>query len=463
MNLLSSTEKFLHRILGSELDFDLKNYLIKGSFFSVFIQVFSMGLNFLIGIVLARLIGADGYGMFTYAFTLLSVTCTIATFGMDDLLVREVSSFQSQDNFKAIKAIIKWTVQRALVFSAFISVIFLLLANFTEIISAEKRPVYNIISLGIPVFSLVMILQAVQRGLHRVAPGQLPEKIIRPLSFIFIISLLYFGNKTFFSENPFIVITINILAYAAALFVLIFQILKMNSPAETASKTGVTAGIDGTENRRAGWLKSSFYFFIATLVASINVRADILMLGWMKTDAEVGIYNVAARFSDLAAFALLILTPIIAPSLSRLFAKKDKAKLQHLVSKAAKANFIFAVIVTLFLIIWGNFPLKIFGDEFTAGYYAMLLLCAGQLATTFAGPAGNILLMTGFEKLAFYSGLIGTAINIILNFLLIPPYGINGAAAATAASLLVWNGLQTFFVIRKLEINPTVIKMNPRN
>lgn len=461
MNLLSSTEKFLHRILGSELDFDLKNYLIKGSFFSVSIQVFSMGLNFLIGIVLARLIGAEGYGIFTYAFTLLSVTCTIATFGMDDLLVREVSMFQSRHRLKAIKAIMKWTVQRALFFSALISVIFLLMANFSDIVTDGKRPVYNIISLGIPVFSLVMILQAVQRGLHRVIPGQLPEKVIRPVTFIFLVSLLYLYDKTLLPEHPFLVIMLNILAYAAALFVLIVQILKMNKSSGTASKTQDLAGIDSTTNHKTAWLKSSFYFFIATLVASINVRADILMLGWMKADADVGIYNAAARFSDLAAFALLILTPIIAPSLSRLFALNEKEKLQQLVSKAAKANFIFALMVTVFLIIWGNFPLKIFGDEFTAGYYAMLLLCGGQLITTFAGPAGNILLMTGFEKLAFYSGLAGTIINITLNLVLIPRYGINGAAAATAVSLFAWNGLQTFFVFRKLKINPTVVRMSP--
>mgnify|MGYP001592627536 FL=1 len=68
--------------------------------------------------------------------------------------------------------------------------------------------------------------------------------------------------------------------------------------------------------------------------------------------------------------------------------------------------------------------------------------------------------MTGFEKLAFYSGLAGMVINIGLNFLWIPLYGINGAAAATACSLFVWNGLQTYFVFRKLKINPTVINFN---
>lgn len=450
MNLLATAEKFFQKILGNELDLDLKSYLIKGSFHSILIQVFSMGLNFLSGIILARMMGAEGYGVFTLVFTLLSVICTVAVFGTDDLLVRDVSSLRSRENISGIKAIFKWSVLRVAVFSVLVSFILFLFINFSGIVPLQKQIVFNIALIGIPVFSLTMILQAGQRGMHHVIQGQLPEKIVRPLIFLLVIISFYYLAQEGLSAASAIII--NIAAIAFAFFLLAFQtgkIFRANSPGEN-SIPSLWKGKEAT---------SSFYFFIATIMAVINVRADILMLGWMRPDAEVGIYNVAARFSDFTAFSLLILTPVIAPSISNLFARKETAKLQHLVSKTARANFVFAFFITTVLIMLGTLPLKLFGNEFSSGYLCMILLCGGQLITTFAGPAGNILLMTGFEKLAFYSGLAGTIINIGLNFLLIPKYGINGAALATACSLLVWNGLQAYFVFEKLKINPTVIKL----
>ncbi len=448
MKLLHLTEKYLYKILGNELDFDLKQYLLKGSFSSILMQVFSMGLNFFIGILLARTIGAEGYGTFTYVFTLLSVICTIAVFGMDDLLVREVSSFQGQNNYSGIISIIKWTIKRVLVFSIIISIIFFMVINFSDLLSPEKKSALNFVLPGIPIFAIVMLLQAGRRGLHQVISGQFPEKIARPLIFIFIVFALFLIDDTLVKLHPDFVVLLNIIAYGMAMIILIYQLNKFLKLKKNSFQNPV---------EQKTWLKSSFYFFIATIMAVINVRADILMLGWMKSDTEVGIYNVAARFSDFTAFALLIITPLIAPSISRLYSLKEKEKLQQLVSKAARANFIFAALITFLLVMLGTYPLKIFGTQFTEGYNCMLLLCGGQLLTTFAGPAGNILLMTGFEKYAFYSGLAGTIINIALNLAWIPNYGINGAAAATAVSLFIWNGLQTFFVFKKLGINPTVL------
>lgn len=406
-----------------------------------------MGLNFLIGILLARIIRAEGYGVFTYAFTLLSVICTIVVFGMDDLLVRDISSLQLKNDFAGIRSLLKWSIIRVLIFSAFISSLLLIVINYTDIVAPQKQGLFNALLTGIPVYTSIMILQAVQRGLHKVIQSQLPEKIIRSAMFLALVAGIYLLNANLITS--FSVICMNIIAYVAALLLLIMQV--KNNLGEYPGHIKIPSLWSSKES------KSSFYFFIATIMAVINVRADILMLGWLKSDIEVGIYNVAGRFSDFTAFSLLIITPIIAPSIARLFSQNEKVKLQQLVTKAAITNFIFSLFVTLLLVLLGNFPLKIFGNEFTAGYFAMLILCGGQLLTTLAGPAGNILLMTGYEKLAFYAGLTGTIINIALNFLLIPEYGINGAAIATAGSMVVWNGIQTFYVFRKLKINPSVL------
>jgi O-antigen/teichoic acid export membrane protein len=86
----------------------------------------------------------------------------------------------------------------------------------------------------------------------------------------------------------------------------------------------------------------------------------------------------------------------------------------------------------------------------------MIIIVAAQLINTACGPAGNTLEMTGFEKYAFLSMFAGSITNIALNCLLIPWYGITGAAIANGCGIVICNLMMVYFVQRKLKINPAV-------
>ena len=83
--------------------------------------------------------------------------------------------------------------------------------------------------------------------------------------------------------------------------------------------------------------------------------------------------------------------------------------------------------------------LGIFGKEFVAGTLAFLILSVGRLISSLSGPAGNILQMTGNQNIYAIILMIGAILNVVLNLILIPLYGINGAAIASMSSLIVWN------------------------
>ena len=85
-----------------------------------------------------------------------------------------------------------------------------------------------------------------------------------------------------------------------------------------------------------------------------------------------------------------------------------------------------------------------------------LVLMAGLLLNSFVGSVGYLMTMTGNQRQAAVIVGSGAVLNIVLNAMLIPRYGMTGAATATALSMVYWNLLMYLFVRVKLKINPSI-------
>ena len=435
-------KNILSSLLRNELNSQLNNYFLKVSFHSLLTHAFSMILNFISGIILAKIMGAEGYGFFTLIFTWVSVLSTFSLFGTEDLLVREVAK-----NNRENTPLIRWALKNVLLISLLLTNIAIIFLYYYLGQNNERFGLFSIGLFTVPIFSIILSLQAALKGKQLINASQLPDKIFRPILFLASLCGIYFFYQS--QLTPKIAIIVNTGAHILVLLGLGFFFFSHFS-----LKNNV---VDIQKVQRKEWAKSSLYFFMATFVALINVKADILMLGWLRNDSEVGIYNIASRFSDLTEFSLLFITPVIAPVLSKLYNQNNIAQLQKLVKTVLKINVLFCILLCTILAISGNYILNFFEGSFLEGYLPMMILCGGHLVNILAGPAGNVLCMCGKEKFAFYAGIIGTIANISFNLLLIPKFGMLGAATATAISFLVWNGLQAYFAKKELNINTSII------
>ena len=102
-----------------------------------------------------------------------------------------------------------------------------------------------------------------------------------------------------------------------------------------------------------------------------------------------------------------------------------------------KKSYFFPLVIVFFM--FPDFLLGLFGEEFKVGVTAFIFLSCGRLISSFSGSVGNILQMTGNQNIYAIILLIGAILNVVLNLILIPLYGINGAAIASMSSLIVWN------------------------
>ena len=177
----------------------------------------------------------------------------------------------------------------------------------------------------------------------------------------------------------------------------------------------------------------------AQSVQFIMAWTDKLMLGSMTTTVDVGIYHTAFKLSMFAAVALMSVNSIASPKFAEMFAKKDFLGLKKVVHQSTKMIFWASVPLIMIFFIFPEFLLGIFGEEFKVGVTAFIFLSCGRLISSFSGSVGNILQMTGNQNIYAIILLIGAILNVVLNLILIPLYGINGAAIASMSSLIVWN------------------------
>jgi len=201
------------------------------------------------------------------------------------------------------------------------------------------------------------------------------------------------------------------------------------------------------------WKEAAYPLSVVGGLQLMYSYSDIIILGFFHSNEDVGVYRAVGQLGTLVVFGLSAINQILQPNFAKLYASKDIDKLQKIVTYSSFAIFIFASIPALVFFFFGEFILKfIFGDEFVIGFIPLVILTLGQLANAAFGSVGALLNMTGHEKDAMRGMMYSLGINIFLAFILIPQFGMLGAAISTAASLMVWNIILRYYVKKRLDI-----------
>lgn len=187
---------------------------------------------------------------------------------------------------------------------------------------------------------------------------------------------------------------------------------------------------------------------------TLGGNMDVIMLGFLRTDAEVGIYRMALITGSLLGFGLQSINAIILPRVATLYRKGNLMELRILLRHTSRISLALTSVIFLMLIIGGKWIIvNLFGSGYEAAYPALLIIGAGQLISAICGSVMLLINMTGNENAAL-RGTIGFALaNIGLNSILIPPFGPEGAAAATAVSLIILNIYLWNIAWRRLGLN----------
>ncbi|HWY98468.1 MAG TPA: polysaccharide biosynthesis C-terminal domain-containing protein, partial [Bacteroidia bacterium] len=179
---------------------------------------------------------------------------------------------------------------------------------------------------------------------------------------------------------------------------------------------------------------------------------DLLLLGFIKTSTQVGIFNISHKIALTLYFFLAVMNTIIAPSISRMNSLNDKEGLQRMITKTIKWVMIFSLPAAILIIAFSKWIMLYFGPEFVEGQLALIIMTATQLFSISCGPVGVISMMTGHEKYNTIATLMSMGITIVLNILLTPQMGVTGSAIAASAGIVIWNVYMVIMVRKNVGI-----------
>jgi len=423
----------------------LRGRLIRGGLGSLALKLASTALGFLLAILLARALGPEGYGVYAFVFAIVSLLAIPTQLGLPQLVVRETAKAQAAEQWGLMRGLWRWSTLAVWLFSSGVLVLaFAGLWLFGERLDDLTGTTLIAGLLLVPLIALGNLRGAALRGLRQVVAGQLPETVFRPglLIALCLIVLLALPAQTLTAATA-----MGLHALAAAIaFGLGAWLLWRARPREVASRPAPVYAA-------SAWTASAWPLALTSGLQAINAQIGILLLGLFAASEAVGIYKVAVAVATLIAFGLQAVNLVVMPYFARLYAQGDLARLQQLVTQSARAILALAVPVTLVFVLFGEqFLALAFGPEYAAGHTVLAILALGQLVNAGMGSVGALLNMTGHERDTLRGVAIAAVANLVLGLALIPLYGLEGAAIATAATLIIWNLLLRQAVWHRIQI-----------
>ncbi|MEL7558180.1 polysaccharide biosynthesis C-terminal domain-containing protein [Stutzerimonas chloritidismutans] len=194
---------------------------------------------------------------------------------------------------------------------------------------------------------------------------------------------------------------------------------------------------------------------LIAVMNSIIELSDTLLLGVLRSASEVSIYYIAAKIAALSTTLLFIINGTIAPDISKRWALDDRAGAFAIVRKYSRFMLALALVILLAIGLLREYILAVFGPEYREqGIYPLLVLAVGYFFVLAAGPLGIFMTMTGNHRRYLHNNIAACVINVVLNLILIPRYGVNGACFATAVALAIKNTL-LYVQFKNIERSPT--------
>lgn len=410
-------------------------------------RIVNLLLSFGVSILLTRILGVDGYGIYAFAMSWVFILNIIGSLGCQGLVVREVATNKSHERWGLIRGFLKWSNTLIFLTSVTIALIFAAIGWFFPIMSDTETIQTLLIALFlVPVMSLTILRQSAMQGLGHIVKGQIPESILQPLLFIAILASLHFLDFEVIKVTWVMGVKVisSILAFLAGTLLLYRIIPNQVKHAEPEYQT-------------EKWFPSMLSLIFIAGTGVIFSRSDVVMLGIMAGPGAVGLYAIAFRLANFVLLSQQVGANVLGPHVATLHANGETKRLQELTRKSTRAVTSYALSFAFLLIILSNLSLSIFGPEFVQARSILIILCLSNLLNAATGPVGLLLNMTNYERTNAAVIGFGAILNLILNFILIPPFGAEGAAIATSITSIAANILLAGFVYKRLGINCTIL------
>ena len=424
--------------IGNFVSKFLKTSLVNRSLKVLFIRVLGVLLFFCLSMFLTNFYSPELVGKYDFSRSLIMVIGGICLLGTNQSIIYYSGILKSQNSSGSLKVIYFRMTKIIVLVSLFFFGLIILINDemfntyFNKSDAAEL--IFKVI-ITLSFFGMTMLNIDMLRALNKTMLSELFRNIFRYLPFLIIVILLSINDLFDYLIDAYLWSFV-FLAILSSFF--IFHFLKQQDEPDTFKEVGYKK-----------ILNQSYPMAISALSYFLMQSIDVLLLSKYHTFETVAYYSVAVKLATVTALALQSVNIIVAPKIAEIYSNNDRGALNKLVRNSSRLIFAMSLPTLLTLAIFSNFALSLFGEGYTQGRTSLLILLFGQLFNSLCGPVAIYLNMTGKQNKLQKILIFGFLMNLILNLIFIPEYGMLGASISTALSMVAWNIIATFYVYKK--------------
>jgi O-antigen/teichoic acid export membrane protein len=397
-------------------------------------EIGGMALRFVLALLIARLYGPEGLGVYTLALAFASGAALVGVLGMDRASTRFVALHRARHEAGAVVGLARFATVVTTLLSAALAVLLFAAADAIE--RGWHQPglagPVAVMALAVPAIALGAVWREGLRGFQDVRLATLLEKVGIPgLTAVALLAAVATGASG--------------VTAAAVAVALAYVATGVVAGAQLWKRVAGPIGAAPIYQRRT-WTRFAALMSLEGVLLFVLQWTDQLMVGLFLDAHQVGVYASALRLAMLVAVPLLAVNSIMGPTAASLHGAGETERLRVTFARMTWATAVVGLLVGAVLIVAGPFLLGLFGPEFVAGYPALVVLVVGQVVNAATGSVGVVLGMTGHAGRLFVNAGLTAVLTVVLNVLLIPLFGIVGSALATSISLATVNVVRTIQV-----------------
>ena len=404
-----------------------------------------MALLFAMQVLLARWLGADEFGVYGLAMAWVTVAAAVSAFGAPTAVLRFVPEFLTRGDTGMLRGVIRASLGVSFGLGLLVAAGVTLLISTTSVLPTDLEPVFLVGIWIVPVLAFTEAQGGVSRAFHKPVIALAPLWVGRPILIIVIAGMLGMATGVLEAQPAIVATLLSILIVAVAQFLLLRTTLSE------------AIGSDHATYAARQWIRVATPLWLVAVFSLLAHRADLLIIGAFMTTADVGLYEAASKTALLANMPLAAVNFLAAPIFASLFTAGDRHSLAGTAVSAARMALWPTLPLVLVLMIFGEQILSLFGDVFVEVRWELAILALAQLVGTAAGSVGYLLNVTGHQDDTLRTLTVVSIANVLLNVLVVPVWGLTGAAIVTACTTVGWNLWLYSLVKKRLGFGPSAI------
>ena len=410
---------------------------------------FGDGARYLFTAILARFAGVEFLGIYSLASSVTRIGEVFGRAGLHSGVMRFVSRLDKETEIETVRQRILSGLKLGLLFGIVIMILQIALADWLafELFNGSDllKTVLIISAVSLPFTTIMAISAFATQGYKLLKYKVMVLNIIRPaIMLVCVLVSISFFTIDAAVKYPLLISAV-FSSFAAIIFLNKLTNIKISQ---------IFSGVIDKE-----LLRFSYPLMFVTILGTLMHWMDILMLGYFTDTTTVGLYHPAARTAGLLRTVLLAFMGIFAPMMSDYHRQGDVGEMGKLYKLIVRWIVSLSLPLAIIIIIYSKKIMLLFGVEYLSASNVLMVLTTAAFIQTLFGGGGQTLTMTGFTKVNLFNSIIVVLINITLNLLWIPQYGIIGAAYATLISMALLGLLRIVEVNHLIKITPFSLKL----